>query len=821
MILTISVLLSSCIQKEFYDASHIGQNDLVVISAKPTGYIPTIGGTKAQQASNAFNARTFENTIYNAFFLLFDDQGILRLKEAAAVDSDNATVSYSIEKHLLNDVFSDARICFIANIPASAVSGFTVGTTKWSNIEEHYLNVNFAPLSGDGGSGCIGVPEMADLNGDGIKEYGLPMFGSHKITENNNISFQMERLLAKVEIHVSLGIEDNNSLTTLTSEPEFSLLECEIHNIPKLIPLTSKSPTTAYAKTSATDQHINGVYLTYNLDQGTSKKLFYSSPDAPTYKSFYFYAPEHKLGNLGENPNPAAKPQLVSDSDYKPIYATINGYLVDGVGTSYEAWYNIYVGENASNNFDLCRNKLYKNYVRINGVNNHNNAAEGNVDHRVKIELIEEMANDVTRSGQSANCYIISSTGNYMLPAYKGAYSNLASAPMCDVGTNAVLACDNPNIIITINEDLSKQSTIVFDVSLQNSANLLSGNAVIARMVNGEVDWSWHLWFIPGIEWGEGNNDLGATNRIGGLQNENMPDGTTMANRNIGVIAEILNSDTWMQGSQSGFYYKYGYRQPYFEDKVYGKGKNYHGLNNVDDSFNTWYDDDGKSITDPCPPGYRVPPITVWSDNNKEATNTHANMYSAFRYWDRGNNNWGISNPIPDMFGLDDIYYPYSGYVNSEGDVKKWEDNNNGTDLKTYVNRSMTIGVYTDEDDSKWENHRRFYKADYYEVNMTLEGYLHSSTESNNKSKGLNYKASIPIIPYKFYYIKKKSKYSWNQSITYEILAETIEQEDIELYSELTEWLAVDKLRHSYTANSSNTDLDRSNGYQVRCVTYR
>ena len=101
---------------------------------------------------------------------------------------------------------------------------------------------------------------------------------------------------------------------------------------------------------------------------------------------------------------------------------------------------------------------------------------------------------------------------------------------------------------------------------------------------------------------------------------------------------------------------------------------------------------------------------------------------------------------------------------------------------------------------------------------MHFFGVLHSSTGSNNKSKGLNYKASIPIIPYKFYYIKKKGKYSWNQSITYEILAETIEQEDMELYSELTKWLAVDKLRHSYTANSSNTDLDRSNGYQVRCL---
>lgn len=79
----------------------------------------------------------------------------------------------------------------------------------------------------------------------------------------------------------------------------------------------------------------------------------------------------------------------------------------------------------------------------------------------------------------------------------------------------------------------------------------------------------------------------------------------------------------------------------------------------------------GKSVTDPCPPGYRIPPVSVWQGANAQnATNEHYSAYigllginvEAFRYWDHGNN----SGLIPNV--TDDIMYPY-GHMTPSGVV--------------------------------------------------------------------------------------------------------------------------------------------------------
>ena len=125
---------------------------------------------------------------------------------------------------------------------------------------------------------------------------------------------------------------------------------------------------------------------------------------------------------------------------------------------------------------------------------------------------------------------MIGAAKKYMIPAYRGASNDIGKVEMCDVGTNVVLACDNPNITITIDEEKSKQSTIVFEV--KSGLSLLSGNAVIARLnESGEIDWSWHLWFVPKLTIDTSNDyiDLGSNElSIGGVGTETMPDGKTM-----------------------------------------------------------------------------------------------------------------------------------------------------------------------------------------------------------------------------------------------------------------------------------------------------
>ena len=655
LVLILAGLFTSCIEEDFYaPVQDVETESHVTFQASPKDFVKTTVGTKAEgdEGVNGFDPTVFENTIYNAYFLLFDANGLLRIKGIAEVGENNA-VSYSIGRDVLS-IFPSFRICFLANVHQSYYDDdFVVGTTTWTSLQSSYFSLTYAPVAE---TGCIGVPAKTDLNGDGVQEYALPMFGSKEVDAPYNPSegyyaFQLERLFARVELHVSLGIQEDNSI--LTSEPQFSMVECEMKNIPTRVPLLPQRGATECANVAdnqvSTKLHSEKIG-SYNLTPNVNKTLYYSPSTAQEYKSIYFYLPEHKLGDCGSNNIQANKPTLIGGTQ-RPAYISISGYLVNREGTSFDAKYNIYLGGNSTDDFDLSRNTIYRNYVRINGTSS--------ADHRVeKMDEIKEVINDVTREGQAANCYIITAEGTYLLPAYKGAFSSLANAEMCETGTNVLLACDNPNITITFNEDLSKQSTIVFNVA--NSSDLLSGNAVIARLngETGEIEWSWHLWFIPGLDWGSGSNsDLGATNRIGGLLTRNMYDKKTMADRNLGMVASISSLETWMPATIIGTYYRYGRRNPLIEDKKYGNGTDYHGgLKEAD--YASWAGN-VKSRTDPCPPGYRVPPKSIWEGSNaSNATNEHYEAdigllgidVMAYRYWNSGSS----------LNFTDDVYYPYT-----------------------------------------------------------------------------------------------------------------------------------------------------------------
>ena len=655
-VLCILALVCSCVEKEFFEpAQKVEKDTPVVFTATPKGFTKTTVGTRAGEEEDdvedgTFKVSRFENKIYNAYFMLFDNSGLLRIKEKATINEEGA-VSYNIGRDVLS-IFNTFRICFIANITDAVYADFVVNTTKWSDLQSYYFDVTYAPISE---TGCPGVPQKTDLNDDGIYEYAMPMIGSKEVNAPYNsaedyYSFQLVRMFAQVEMHVSLGIQQGQGLS-LASRPQFTLTDCKIHNIPLSVPLLAQSGPTLCSDTSQQGQVKEEDLPSYNLTTGLNRILYTSSESSPDYRSFYFYMPEHKLGDCGSNSTQSNKPDLVQNTTKRPTYISFGGFLVGGDGATYRADYNIYFGENASDNFDLSRNKSYKNYVRINGVSN--------ADHRVTI-VKDEDVKDVTRSGQTANCYIIGQEGTYMLPAYKGAFTDMSKAVMCEVGEDVVLACDNTNFTITIDKDRSKQSTIVFTV--ENSSDLFSGNAVIARKdASGNVIWSWHLWFIPEMDniWGDSVDDLGNPNRVGGLLEADMYDRTMMADRNLGVNASIYDLKTWLPSTIVGTYYKYGYRNPCFEDKKYSSGTAYHGFNST--HYEVW-NGDTKSKTDPCPPGYRVPPKSIWEGAN--AKNMTGEYYegmleikvSAFRYWDSGTR--GVTDADDDLYITDDIYYP-------------------------------------------------------------------------------------------------------------------------------------------------------------------
>lgn len=671
-------ILSSCVEKELFEPElkQPEDNGPIVFAASLKGFKETALGTRAGE--DVFIPEMFENTIYNALFMMFDHAGILRVKGNATVDSDTGMVSYNIGRDALS-VFPKFTICFLANVSEDIYDDFVVNETTWNALQNYYYSVSYALYSE---TGTVGVPNKADLNGDGVEEYALPMFGSKEVTSPYNsaadyYTFEMERLFARIDIKLSLGIEADGNI--FTSEPQFSLMDCTVNNIPTGIPIAKKDGATAYATNDD-----SSLYATGELTSFTNfEYIIYTGRE----DSLYFYVPEHKLALESSSQDPKNKPNLVS-GNMKPIYAAISGFLSDNTDT-YETTYNIYLGENSYNNFDLKRNTRYINHVSIKGV------ADSLIDHRVEIDKMEEMVDDLGEAGKTANCYIIEGNGTYMLSAYRGAYTLPdPDAEMCSIGINRVLYCDNPNIQITIDERMSKQSTIVFKVEGVTTGGWdvdpKKGNAIIARINNeGEIDWSWHLWIVGNNSFSFGGDlDLGDWTS-GVVNDQSLPDGSTkMMDRNLGVLSTVNNLNT---GTDLGLFYQYGKKEPYLNGEYLGGGS-------LDISSSWTYKDNKKSPTDPCPVGYRVPSSAVWQGtNDTNATKEHYagriikyalggvaildpkyENVSVLRYWD----------------GRDDIYYPYSGYLNG-GNVEK--DLGLDTDRTIYHANDFTISELTTE----------------------------------------------------------------------------------------------------------------------------
>ena len=95
---------SACFEKEYFEPVQKVEKDTpVVFTATPKGFTKTTVGTRAgeEEDDGSFNATRFENTIYNAYFLLFDHTGLLRIKEKATINEEGV-VSYNVGRDVLS-----------------------------------------------------------------------------------------------------------------------------------------------------------------------------------------------------------------------------------------------------------------------------------------------------------------------------------------------------------------------------------------------------------------------------------------------------------------------------------------------------------------------------------------------------------------------------------------------------------------------------------------------------------------------------------------------------------------------------------------------
>ncbi len=281
---------------------------------------------------------------------------------------------------------------------------------------------------------------------------------------------------------------------------------------------------------------------------------------------------------------------------------------------------------------------------------------------------------NLSKSG-TANCYIVSAAGDYRFTA--NIIGNGPSGIIAGGDFHTASATIAPESVELLWQDTTvitnvKLSYIKNQVIFKTANPFIEGNAVIAvKNSSGDILWSWHIWCTDR-----------PANQV--YQNDD-EEAFTLLDRNLGETAGTSTPGT--KGPDpipdeivtSGVFYQWGRKDPFsgtnafvkeatsamngtiantiknpftfYTSKGAGSPKDWHWYEEEDNAKNdylwgnpTGYDPDYtavKSIYDPCPPGYMVPPGEVWTNfySETEVSNMDGAWSSGGNFFLQGNDN--------------------------------------------------------------------------------------------------------------------------------------------------------------------------------------
>ena len=298
------------------------------------------------------------------------------------------------------------------------------------------------------------------------------------------------------------------------------------------------------------------------------------------------------------------------------------------------------------------------------------------------LQYVEAVSVDLSEIGAS-NCYIVPGSGAYTFDADKignGEFGLVEGATFhtTDVTlapASAELLWEDRNGVITAVSYKDKRISFL--------ATGQEGNAVIAaKDASGNIIWSWHLWVIDQPAEQVYVNEKGTF---------------TMLDRNIGATRADRGTGEEYRQSE-GLRYQWGRKDPYAQNKytsantqlslaesillptTFASG-NSQWAKNWDRNF---WNKNQKTIYDPCPVGYRVPPMDVWYGFSVDGENadrvTGMNVSGEFDYgfnfiYDGSNTAWYPANGYVEYWGSWATWYDMGRLWSAENDGGSWSYN--------------------------------------------------------------------------------------------------------------------------------------------------
>ncbi|MEA4821882.1 MAG: DUF4906 domain-containing protein, partial [Erysipelotrichales bacterium] len=590
---------------------------------------------------------------------------------------------------------------YVSSFTTENIAALALSTS--TDLHKVYVVANLGDVTGNilaDATGATGI-RLSDFkalaysldNDANVGTTGLPMIGStDMVPATTYASITLKRLVARINVTCNVSIPTGESFVCNTMQ---------LKNVPK-----------------------KGRYVSASSypDNAVSSNFF--NDNALSTNSGTWYIPENRRGTVN-NTDAALKNSLAPN---KSTYVDISGiYTLAGVPK--EVTYRVYLGGNATNDFEILGNTLYNVSITIKSYN----------EADARIMLTTDLSRNAGGQLETANSYIASQGGKY----YKfnaAIMGNGKTTPSSTVtGGNPAVTQNAPAITpvlmdpanaIVVWETGSKGSVIEEGsvalgtdnyVRFQTANNTTNGNAVIAvRDASNNILWSWHIWKVPYNP----NSDYDAYKTFWGRS-------FNMMKYNLGATVISPWNGTATNAGDLGLLYQWGRKDPFlgssgwagsaFVQATYtspysfaittnttlpsGAGPTIqYSISNPTNlivgtlPINDWLNEASyagqrnnlwgnplqitalpflnrandpnlpigtKSIYDPCPPGWRVPPMdafTNFGDNSYAIVNVSTSLNVL-------NSNMGINKGYDFYFTSykqgPTTYYPACGYLSS------------------------------------------------------------------------------------------------------------------------------------------------------------
>ena len=403
-----ALFLTACADEDKMEGLLPEAKDGITITAICHDMLPQVLMTRADMTNTPKTAKEKQINTLHLFF--FDDQG----KFLTPTDPDIFSADYRLE---VNDPESNgekqAALTISNNTFDNQKDLKNVQVYAVANVYGNKFKTPWTMSDGDIVHGhktdpneVIEIKTLDDLknwyyrptpraDNSQLPTPGMPMVGLttevdlSPSSKNKTIQINMQALMARVDISVQLNANQTNNDGTL---PKLQIKQYGVRNMPYCVPFSALNPGEKTEIPEEGSDKDPNPHIRREIVMPYDGAVLYDGQKAATF-TYYTYEnvqyptelPHYPEGVDDKDPSVTQRwKRTIADKNASAL--VLKGDYVTHQGLQYTAEFNVYMGSNPVDNFEVRRNCCYKNNITICGLDYvQNNPEMYNFDGRVNV----------------------------------------------------------------------------------------------------------------------------------------------------------------------------------------------------------------------------------------------------------------------------------------------------------------------------------------------------------------------------------------------------------------------------------------------------